>query len=221
MPPAPAGSLRTSGLAFYQELKAVTRPLHDRLEASPPLLDPHLTIDAFRAIMRRFYGIYAPLEALISLAACEAINSTLPRRIQTEWLEQDLCALGHSAEQLAAIPRCSSLPSLNNRAELLGTLYVINGATLGSQIIVSSLRTSLGEQALGCTRFFESYGDQIKPMWRTFLEVLVRTPETGQEQRAIIQSACDIFRCFEQWFGQRPGPMSNCDADGQDRMIVQ
>ncbi len=64
MKPAAAGPILLSELAFYRELKAVTQPLHDRLEASIPLLDPQLTLDAYRNILRRFYGIYAPFEAV-------------------------------------------------------------------------------------------------------------------------------------------------------------
>ncbi len=221
MRPVATGASSASQLAFYQELKVITQPHHTRLEASIPLLDPLLSLATYHDLLRQFYGIYAALHEAIDGIACEPLAFSPSVSNQTEWLQQDLCALGEDGDRLAAIPRCSELPSLSSRAKLLGALYVINGATLGSQFIVSCLRTSLGAQAQSCTRFFHSYGDQVKPRWLAFLEVLVRAPETPQEQRAIIESACDTFDCFERWFGQRAGPMRNRDAARHDRMIVR
>lgn len=213
MKPAAAGPILLSELAFYRELKAVTQPLHDRLEASIPLLDPQLTLDAYRNILRRFYGIYAPFEAVINRATYEPFLSSHSCRSQAEWLEQDLRALGDDADQLAAIPRCSTLPSLSSRAKLLGALYVMQGATLGGQFVIQTLKTSVGPQALRSTRFFQSYGDQVKPMWVTFLERLVRAADSPQEECAIIESACNTFACFERWFSRFRAPTRNCHGD--------
>lgn len=219
MQPTSLGTVLMSELAFYEELKAITQPVHDRLESKIPLLDPQLIFATYHDILRQFYGIYIAFDEAIDRVTCESLTFSCSLRHQTEWLKQDLCALGDDVDELSAIPRCTTVPSLSSRAELLGAFYVLNGATLGSQFIFASLRTSLGDPARGCTRFFQSYGDQVKPMWRTFLEVLVRTPDTPQEQRAIIASACDTFSCFERWFGQHFGPIRNSHADGKNRMF--
>jgi hypothetical protein len=47
---------------FHVRLQHATRPFHSRLESRFRLLDPHLTVDEYRALLRQFYGFYKPLE---------------------------------------------------------------------------------------------------------------------------------------------------------------
>lgn len=218
MQPTRPESPLMSEAAFYQELKASTHLCHHRLESKIPLLDPQLVLATYHNILNRFYGIYAAFDDVIDRVICKQLPFSPSLKDQLGWLEQDLRALGEDADRLAGIPRCPALPFLTTRSELLGVLYVFNGATLGSQFILESLRASLGHHALDCTRFFQSYGDQVKPRWNAFLEVLIRTPDSPLEQQAIIQSACDTFSCFEKWFDPCAG--SICDTQGKDRSFV-
>ena len=79
---------------FQRRLKAVCKPYHDRLEARLPLLDPHLTRNQYRELIRQFYGFYVPLEAAIQSASRGEMRGEVARRRKTAWLSGDLLALG-------------------------------------------------------------------------------------------------------------------------------
>ena len=184
---------------FHARLQHATRPFHSRLESRLRLLDPHLTVDAYRALLRQFYGFYQPLEDVIGevaigLSGCEAV-----RRGKVQWLVQDLLALGETERTIAGLPLCMKLPPLMTQASLMGSLYVVEGATLGGQMVARFLRQSLGDEARRYCRFFVSYGEQVQPMWAAFLEALALVADGPEGERDIIESACATFQCFERW----------------------
>jgi heme oxygenase len=83
----------------------------------------------------------------------------------------------------------------------LGTAYVLEGATLGGQIITRHLQQELGIQPECGGAFFHSYGASVAPMWREFVEVLNTYPATEDEQVALVASACETFSSLEAWLG--------------------
>ena len=104
MKPVAAWFLLDSKLNFYRDLKAATQPLRERVEANIPLLDPQLTFDIYRALLRRFNGFYAPFEATSTSAAGENFTLYHSRAYKPAWLEQDLYALGDDDRHLATLP---------------------------------------------------------------------------------------------------------------------
>ena len=184
---------------FHARLQHKTRPFHRSLESRFRLLDPHLTVDEYRALLRQFYGFYKPLEAVIGQFAAGSLGSEAARRRKLQWLVQDLLALGDTEWTIASLPLCIRLPPLMTQARLMGSLYVVEGATLGGQMVSRFLRQSLGDEASRCSRFFVSYGEQVRPMWAAFLEALALVADGPERERDIIESACDTFQCFERW----------------------
>lgn len=184
---------------FHARLQHETRPFHSRLDSRLRLLDPDLTVDEYRALLRQFYGFYKPLEAVMGQVASGSWASEAARRRKLQWLVQDLLALGDSEGTIAGLPLCMKLPPLMTQARLIGSLYVVEGATLGGQMVARFLRRSLGDEARRCCRFFVSYGEQVRPMWAAFLEALALVADGPERERDIIESACDTFQCFERW----------------------
>lgn len=184
---------------FHARLQHKTRPFHSRLESRLRLLDPHLTVNEYRALLRQFYGFYKPLEAVIGQFAVGLLGSEAARRRKLQWLVQDLLALGDTEWTISSLPLCIRLPPLMTQARLMGSLYVVEGATLGGQMVSRFLRQSLGDEASRCCRFFVSYGEQVRPMWAAFLEALALVADGPERERDIIESACDTFQCFERW----------------------
>lgn len=123
----------------FKRLKQATTARHASLESKLPLLDPAMTRDHYRDFLGRFLGYYAPLETqLLKAAQWGEIGFDYTERYKTPRLKQDLLALGSSNDDIANIPRCADLPAIATTAELLGCLYVIEGATLGGEIGVES-----------------------------------------------------------------------------------
>ena len=112
--------------------------------------------------MARFHAAWEPL--LHSQRELRRIVPDLPQRRRVEAIESDLRALG--VEPLAPMPAPRALTA----AEALGALYVIEGSTLGGQIILRSLQGTDFEAL--ATRFFNAYGPRTGAMWKEFCAAL-------------------------------------------------
>ncbi len=195
-PPEP----RTEPRTLLQTLKAETRPHHERAERVVRLLSPDLTLSGYRRHLEALYGLYAPLEA--ALAAC--LEDRVPElRLAERWklplLEVDLRALGHDEASLARLPRHSGPFRLKGVPEALGALYVLEGATLGGQLILRHLTRHFEGVSAGGFTFFRAYGECVGPMWKAFGEALLHAcPEPALAPR-VVRGAQDTFEAFEAW----------------------
>lgn len=193
--PLPARAFAGASLSI--RLREETRAVHTRLELALPLLDGALTLAEYRAIVEGFYGFYAPIERALSHlndASALCLRPKLPS------LRADLRSLGSSDADVDALPRCGRIPKIMNAADALGCLYVIEGATLGGQIILRSLAARFSIGAKNGAAFFAGYGEQTGPMWRAFVEELDASPYRHAET---IVAAMDTFEMLEAWLRER------------------
>ena len=181
-----------------QRLREETRRAHMQIEGALPLLDPLLTRLRYGGVMRAFYGFYAVLEPrLLAAAGAHGAHIELGRRAKLPLLLLDLRALGETDAQLAALPRCEELPSTATPSHALGALYVIEGATLGGQVIGRSLKASLGVDATNGAAFFSGYGVETRPMWQRFAAHLDQ--EAALDTELVVTSAVDTFDKLRVW----------------------
>jgi heme oxygenase (biliverdin-IX-beta and delta-forming) len=191
--------MSTSTITFHAHLKQATRPQHEALEAnhySVAMMSGTLTPSEYQAMLSRFYGFYAPIEAQFSaLAAMLPAELNLEQRRKLHWLHADLQQLN---EDPTTIPACHLLTPFTTPEQALGCLYVLEGSTLGGQIISRKLHTTLGYTPEHGARFFASYGEQVGMMWKTFMGILEHAGTSGDSD-AIITSAMHTFASFQQW----------------------
>ncbi len=188
------------------DLKKATELLHKSMEARLDIFNRCHTLAGYQTLLARFYGFYAPVEA--ALAAISGLDRTvldLPVRAKTPWLQQDLANLGLRPEGIDTLPRCCNLPVLPTIAHGLGAMYVLEGATLGGQIILRYLKERPFYLANTGFRFFSSYGSAVGPRWKAFgaaLESYSASLEAGSntpDQSAIIMAACQTFEKLDLW----------------------
>ena len=186
---------------ILKRLKQATSERHTALEGQLPLLDPCLSREDYHQLLGRFFGYYAPLETrLLALPWRNEIGFDYTDRHKTPRLEQDLIALGETPETLARLPRCQDLPEVASLSNLLGCLYIIEGATLGGQIITRHLQIHLGLTPETGAAFFNGYGAQTGAQWQTFCTMLTDLAErTGCDEEEIIATANRTFETLEQW----------------------
>lgn len=180
--------------SLRERLRGETRREHEQLEQQLDLVRPDLTIAQYRETLERFYGFYAgwepqaaPLLELFQPGFYE------PRR-KLPLLLSDLRALGSDP---VALPVCTDLPHLAPGASVVGSAYVIEGSTLGGQIISRHLAQTLHLSGDG-TRFFQSYGELTGTRWRAFL-ALVEGIALPAEQDAAVASASATFHAVARW----------------------
>lgn len=158
---------------ILQRLKLATSACHTVLEDQLPLMNADLSREEYRQFVGRFFGFYAPLESLLMASNhWQQLAFDYAPRQKTPRLAQDLLALGTSPEALASTPRCADLPACTSPEQLLGCLYVIEGATLGGRSITRHLQNQLGLTPESGGAFFDGYGAQTGAYWKAFCTML-------------------------------------------------
>ncbi len=190
---------------MLKSLKAATSTRHAALEQQLPLLDADLSHATYRHFVQRMFGFYDPLEAhMLSKPWWGTVNVDYALRHKTPLLRQDLRALGDSESSIAALPRCEHLPPLTHPAQLWGCLYVIEGATLGGQIIIKHLNARLGLNAASGASFFDGYGPQTGARWKAFCAALSAQGDDAPGGReAMLHSANTTFDALSEWLFPR------------------
>lgn len=185
-------------MSILAQLRARTRPCHDRLEACVDLERRCRTLWEYRTLLVCFSGFYGPVEA--HLARCPGIERfDFAHRRKAPLLARDLQTLaGPDARQ--PLPLCTALPPLTTLPQAAGCLYVLEGATLGGQLIARHLRMTLGLDAQNGAAFFHCYGDSVGRRWKDFCGVLEDYAlEDNAVREEIVLSAGGTFCALEQW----------------------
>lgn len=175
-------------------LRRHTAPLHDQLDRRLALMDPAVTRDRCRAVLLGMHGFYLPLEPLL-----ERHLGPLGGRRKLPLLQTDLRALGLFDPQIAEAPVCAALPALERPAQALGAQYVLEGATLGGQVIGRHLRRHLSLSPTSGAAFFGGYGESTGTMWRLFVADLAAAAPTEADQADVVAGARATFLAIERW----------------------
>ena len=165
-------------MTLLERLKIETRPAHDRIEAAMDLDRRVSSRDSYRDLLIRFYGFHRAWESAAAARAPD--RAFFERRCKTEVLARDLEVLGFKSEDIMRLPQCRPLMPLPAPAAVLGSMYVVEGSTLGGAIIARDVERRLGLTAeTGCA-YFRSYGRDIADMWKSFGALLLEasSPET-------------------------------------------
>lgn len=185
-------------------LRAATAAQHRALEARLPLTHPDLDRATYTKIIEAYYGFHAPLQRKIEQFL--GPRSTAPERRKIAALIKDLRALGLNDPQIGTLPLCMTLPTLETQAQLLGIMYVMEGATLGGQVLRRIIADRLGIHADSGGEFLDVYGRDTGRLWKAFLKQLADF-DHPEHNYQVGDAACATFACFESWL-DRAGVLS-------------
>lgn len=181
-------------------LRRETSPQHRRVEALLDLGGRCVRSGAtgYAAALAALYGIHAALEDRLNRAMVDQppIDDWERRRGKPGWLAADLGRLGVvAATELAVAPTPASLPTLSDRAAILGCLYVVEGSMLGGAAAARQVRSVLGDEVP--FRFFRGYGADTAAMWRSLSLDLQRWGTRHDGLGRIVTTAKLTFGAFE------------------------
>lgn len=191
--------------ALLPRLRSETAAAHARLEAALPLGDASLTREAYVALLVRFRRLYAGAEAAVEPWAptLAGVGVALAERRKTPLIDHDLATLGTTIG-----PTLGGLPPSGGDApafpvptagHAFGVLYVLEGSTLGGQVVLRGLERTLDITAARGGAFFASYGARVGPMWRQFCAGLeAYAARVPHESGAAVASAVAAFHTFER-----------------------
>jgi heme oxygenase len=168
-------------------LREGTRIEHERVEDGLRLTDPALTLDRYRVVLARFHGFWAGWEPRMATELADA--ALLAPRLRLHLLRDDLRALGVAPDELPVAPP----PPLHGHGEAMGSLYVMEGSTLGGRVILKGLgRLGVPEDARS---YFAGHGEATGAMWRGFLARLEAEPDAD----AVLRGAKATFAALGDW----------------------
>ncbi len=184
-------------------LRDATAQAHRQLEAAVAIGRRCADRASYRALLGEFLGIYEPLERELAAVEWDGLGIDFPRRTKTQWLRDDLLALGLSPREIAALPRAAQLPSILRPADGFGVLYVLEGASLGGQLILRQVKPALSVTEKAGASFFTSYGAEIGEYWRDFTSAMDAYGDSDTRVDAMERAALATFDCFLQWMNAR------------------
>jgi heme oxygenase len=199
--PASLASAPMSGQAppssVLTRLRLETRSEHEAVEKVLDLMGATHIAGDYRQRLEQFYGFYAPLEAALQArCATPQLAPLLLRLNKTLLLQQDLLHLGVATPTLAL---CRKLPPLRTHAQVLGCMYVMEGATLGGRLITQHVQARFAILPATGGSFFEGYGAATGQMWQAMRQLLVSGSVDTSTENAIVASAIATFASLRGW----------------------
>jgi heme oxygenase len=185
--------------SMRQRLRRETAAVHQHLETQLGLLDPSLDVSRYLRVLETFYGFYVPVEIDVTRLAAAQVTLGFPLHARAELIARDLLALGLSPADLAALPLCIDRPALSCVEDLAGSLYVLEGAALGGQVLSRLLHRRLGLAKGSGAAFFAGDEERTLPRWTVIVAWLDGLPRTGVSTAKIITAATGTFDAFARW----------------------
>lgn len=179
--------------ALLDRLRAETRAAHEDMERVLDWERRVSTVAGYRGLLARLYGFHMRWEP--EAAALIADPAWFDPRRRAPLLVADLGHLGLTPGDIAGLPVHAGL-GMQSRSDALGAMYVLEGSTLGGQLIARHVARTLGFTAgAGCS-FYGGRGQQAGVMWRAFCGRLA-DPDLAAE--AAIRTALQTFAALRLW----------------------
>lgn len=178
---------------ILQRLRTETRPYHEALEQNQfneNLTAGTLSWETTAHFLAKMYGFLKPYEDHLR-------HYTLPLAWQQEHRYRAHLILEDLQVAPAALPLCPTLPPLDTLPRLIGAMYVLEGSTLGGQVIARQL----AKAGIPARAYFTGYAERTGPLWKLFCQQLgeAATPETEDE---IVLSASSTFQHLQTWLNK-------------------
>jgi heme oxygenase len=149
-------------------VRSLTAKLHSEVEHNLALPGSIQTIADYRCWLFRFFGIYQPLEHLLScFAGWTETGIRIDQLGHTGALLKDLKAMVCDLDDVELAPR-GALPMIETLGQAFGALYVLEGSKLGGRYILKDLSNRLGSDIEGMDAFFTGYGSDTAVRWASF-----------------------------------------------------
>lgn len=178
-------------------LKEQTLAAHQALEK---ILISHLkAIDItgdYLKLLKWFYNFYAPLERQILHHLPSDLIDDYRLRRKSDLLINDIQSLNGDMNVQADFTK--PIVSINNVAEALGAMYVLEGSTLGGSVISKLIMNRLPACSEANVTFFLGYGSETMAMWERFKLILNHYPLDDSQKDSVINSANQTFIKFKQ-----------------------
>ena len=180
-----------------ERLRRATAGAHRVLEAMLDDAGCFVSADGYRCYLGAVAPLYAALEAALDAADAAQLVPDWPRRRKLGLILAGLRAAGGQASGGAASDRFRAAVTAPWCAgDVLGALYVLEGATRGGAVLAHRMRDLGISPPPGAACFLDPYGTERGAMWRAFLGWLEAADLTCAEEAALCPRAAATFTQF-------------------------
>ncbi len=148
--------------------------------------------------LRTMFGFIKGFENVVFPLLANVLPQLETRR-KAHLFAVDLRLTSEASNELSALPESTFTNYYTNISTAWGAMYVLEGSTLGGQIIIKHLRKYLGESISDNTHYLAPYGAETGAMWQTFLHYFTESATTECNQEEIIESAIHTFSLMNHW----------------------
>jgi heme oxygenase (biliverdin-IX-beta and delta-forming) len=191
---------------FLQQLRSKTANSHQLIEqnsASQLLMSQAVTITQYAHYLKSLYGFVYGFEKMVFPLLKHYEMLQLDDRRKSQLIQADLAMLHHTAAEPYLKDELFTT-HYQTAAAALGGMYVLEGSTLGGQIINKHLSTVLGNSVVGKTTYLMAYAGQTGSMWKSFLQLLCEVGATSVNEDEIIESAVNTFSLLNNCLSKHP-----------------
>jgi heme oxygenase len=188
---------------ILQKIRERTLDYHDDFTSwANPILTGKINKKEFQNVLKVFYGFYYPLEEKIyNLDSLNQLGLKINQRKKIVYLLRDMNNFEIDENEIKDIELCNDYPIFDSIEKILGILYVIEGATLGGQIIANKLQEIFNKEI----HFFNSYGENVRKMWKEYCDILNEYGNKNPEkQEEIVKSSENTYYKFNNWLQKIP-----------------
>lgn len=180
---------------FLQQLRSKTANSHQLIEQnnmSQSLMSQGVTTTQYADYLKGMYGFVYGFEKIVFPLLKHHELLQLDDRRKAHFIQDDLASLNHTAANPYVNDELFKI-HYQTAAAALGGMYVLEGSTLGGQIINKHLSKVLGESVAGKTTYLTAYAGQTGSMWKIFLQSLCEAGAITGNEDEIIDSAVNTF----------------------------
>jgi heme oxygenase len=184
------------------QLRHETRQEHHDLEKALDLFSAQFNVTDYRNLLVKFFVFHAAFDAYLSLKKHEGISAEkfyLEGRSKKNWLAQDVDFMGiDAASDIGKLSHDDFAILLPSTEHIWGAIYVIEGSTLGGQILARHFTKTLGLFPEAGLRFFTAYGSETKAKWNETIRQLEVLANQDVRHANIIAGAKRTFEFLKQ-----------------------
>lgn len=189
---------------ILDRLRAATRLAHEAVERELDWERRVESLDGYRDLLARLYGFHAVWEP--AAAALLADHAFFEPRRKAHLLAADLLCLGLRQSSIdALVLPCAPCVPMATRADALGAMYVLEGSSLGGQLIARRVSAVLGLGPQSGCSYYGAYGSAVGTMWRDFRARLLAA-SSPEADDAMARTALCTFEHLRTWLAAEQEP---------------
>ncbi len=183
---------------FLQNLRACTNDCHKKLELnslSVALLSNTVNENIYCTYLTRLYNFVKGFEQYV-YPPLSPYFINIGDRKKAHFIEEDLNTQQCVIDKHTLLEEAFFKETYTDVYLAAGALYVLEGSTLGGQIIIKHFQKHMPSAKVNAA-YFSGYQQRTGSMWKEFLQQLTALPQSTQQEQQISTGAIITFKIID------------------------